>query len=157
MSGTRDDLIAELEKTLQFIDKNRSLYDNFRTREFPLLNKCPSSAMIVSQIIVDFYTCIETLFHRISQFFGSGIDPNSWHKDLLANMTLQIADKREAVIGDTTAAALDELLRFRHFRHYYFDTEYDWDKIEFVEKKYLQAIDLVIKDLQQFRNFLKQI
>jgi hypothetical protein len=157
MSGTPEDLIAEIDKTLRFLDKNRTLYDRFTQHELPLLKKGPSSAMILSQIIVDCYTCLETLFHRIAQHFGNGIDTHAWHRSLLSNMSLEIPDKRAAVLSDTTAAILDELLRFRHFRRYYFDTEYDWDKMEFIEKKYLQVLRSAPDDLLRFRKFLKSI
>ena len=70
-------------------------------------------------------------------------------------MVLEIPAERERVISDITASVLDELLRFRHFRRYYFDTEYDWDKIKFIEKKYLQAIKLIRVDLNNFEKFLK--
>ncbi len=152
-----NDLLAEITKTGRLIDKNKLFYDNFLVNELPLLKKGSSSAMILSQIVSDFYTCVETLFHRISQFFGNGIEQDSWHKSLLSNMTLEITDEREAVITDTTASVLDEILRFRHFRRYYFDTEYDWDKIEFIEKKYLQAIKLIKNDLDHFCKFLKRL
>lgn len=148
-------LVAEIKKTLSLVDKNKVFFDNFQENEFPLLKEGTSSAMILSQIVTDFYTCIETLFHRISQFFGNGIKQNSWHKNLLANMVLEIPAERERVISDITASVLDELLRFRHFRRYYFDTEYDWDKIKFIEKKYLQAIKLIRVDLNNFEKFLK--
>lgn len=152
-----NELISEINKTLFLLDKNRKLYENFEQKELPMLGKGTSSSMIISQIVTDFYTGIETLFHRISQFFGNSIDKSSWHKDLLKNMTLEIKDKRAAVIGDTTASALDELLRFRHFRRYYFDTEYDWERIEFITKKYLQSAEGIKKDLDNFINFLEKL
>ena len=151
------ELISEINKTLFLLEKNRTLYENFEQKELPMLGKGTSSAMIISQIVTDFYTGIETLFHRISQFFGNSIDKSSWHKDLLKNMTLEIEDKRAVVISDATASALDELLRFRHFRRYYFDTEYDWERIEFITKKYLQSVEGVKKDLDNFIKFLEKL
>ena len=151
------ELISEIKKTLILLEKNRKFYENFQQKELPVLGKGTSSAMIISQIVIDFYTGIETIFHRISQFFGNSIDKNSWHKSLLKNMTLEIEDKRAAAINDTTASTLDELLRFRHFRRYYFDTEYDWERIEFIKKKYLQAADGIKKDLDNFIAFLEKL
>lgn len=119
-------LIAEIRKTKNLISKNREVYDKFLEKEYPVLKNGTSSAMIISQIVTDFYTCTETLFHRISQYFGNGIDKSQWHKNLLANMSLEIPSERQRVISDKTASILDELLRFRHFRRYYFDTEYDY-------------------------------
>jgi len=151
------ELISEIKNTLTLLEKNLKLYENFRQKKLPVLGKGTFSAMIISQIVTDFYTGIETLFHRISQFFGNSIDKSSWHKSLLKNMALEIEDKRAAAISESTASALDELLRFRHFRRYYFDTEYDWDRIEFIKKKYLQAVDGIKKDLDNFIAFLEKL
>jgi hypothetical protein len=50
-------------------------------------------------------------------------------------MTLQIPGLREKVLSDKTSRDLGELLKFRHFKRYYFEFEYDWDCIDFLLKK----------------------
>ena len=52
---------------------------------------------------------------------------------------------------------IKKTLRFRHFRRYYFDTEYDWERIEFISKKYLQAEKGIKEDLDNFINFLEKL
>ena len=51
-------------------------------------------------------------------------------------MTLEIPEIRNAVISEQTFHILQEFLRFRYFKRYYVEFEYDWDKLEFLEKKY---------------------
>jgi hypothetical protein len=51
-------------------------------------------------------------------------------------MTLEFPCIRPRVISDTTHRDLHELLKFRHFTRYYFDLDYDWDKLRFLIKKF---------------------
>ena len=49
---------------------------------------------------------------------------------------------------------LSELLRFRHFKRYYFKLEYDWDRLDFLIAKLRQAHPLVVRDLERFGRFM---
>jgi len=48
-------------------------------------------------------------------------------------------------------------LKFRHSRRYYFELEYDWDRIDFRLKKLDQVHRPAIADLRQFIDFLKEL
>ncbi|MBN1997855.1 hypothetical protein JW935_09910 [candidate division KSB1 bacterium] len=50
-------------------------------------------------------------------------------------MTLEIGGIRRAVITDDLCNLLQELLKFRHFKRYYFQFEYDWDKLDYLQGK----------------------
>jgi len=157
----KNNLILEL---MQEINKNRtvrnkidSFYQEFKQKDFQILGKNKSAGIVLSEIIVDYYTCIETLFVKISQFFENNLQKEKWHTDLLHKMTLEIPDIRSQVISDKTHTILLELLRFRHFRRYYFEFDYDWDKLEYLEKKYNQVKVMVENDLVMFETFLEKI
>jgi hypothetical protein len=151
------DLIAEIEKTIKILKANYHFYKEFKTGDLSVLGRRTSAAMILSQIFTDFYTSVETVFLRISQFFENSLQKDEWHKQLLHKMTLDIKGVRKAVISDDTFSVMDEILRFRHFRRYYFEMEYDWDRIDMVEKKYIQAHELLYKDLGEFTRFLRKL
>ena len=72
-------------------------------------------------------------------------------------MTLEISDTRVAVISDATYKNLRELLKFRHFKRYYLEIDYDWDKLEFLEKKYINVKSLLERDLDNFIDFLNSL
>lgn len=72
-------------------------------------------------------------------------------------MTLMIPGIRERAISDDTAGHLEELLRFRHFKRYYFEFEYDWDRIAYVLGRFDQVRPLLRKDLACFREFLARL
>ena len=151
------DLLAEMEKTRALLARHSDAIDTFLATDYVQLGRGMSSAIVLATLLVDSYTCLETLFLRISQFFGNHVDRETWHKDLLRKMNLQIEGVREQVIRDETFALLGELLRFRHFKRYYFEMDYDWDRLDFVHRKYRQVRPLIDADLDHFAGFLRKL
>lgn len=150
-------LADEIAKTRQALDRIDANYRKFLETDFVSLGKTTTSAIVVTEMLVNYYTCLETLFLRISQHFENRLQTDKWHSDLLHKMTLAVQGERVAVLSDETYSNLAELLRFRHFKRYYFDFEYDWDKIEYLQKKYAQAKSLVAQDLDRFVKFLQEL
>ena len=72
-------------------------------------------------ILHDFYNGVERVFLRIARELNGGVPRgDQWHRDLLDDMALEIAEVRPAVIGQDLARSLGEYLRFRHlFRNVY--------------------------------------
>jgi len=95
------------------------------------------------------------MFLRISQFFENDLNPGKWHQDLLHKMCLHIEGIRNPVISRETEALLSEILRFRHFKRYYFEFEYDWDRINFLLKKFDRLRAGIVLDLTRFGEFLR--
>ena len=147
-------LKGEIQKTFSILEQTKSFYTNVQDNELKLLGKTQSVAFIFAQIVENFYTCLETLFLRISQYFENSLQKEKWRADLLNKMTLQIEQIREPVIFEKTFQLLVEIMRFRHFKRYYFEIEYDWDKLDYICKKYLEADQRVRGDLEQFLLFL---
>ena len=65
-------------------------------------------------------------------------------------------NRRRACGGRVEAAfsPLFELLKFRHFKRYYFELEYDWDRLDYLVAKLSQAHPLVMHDLERFARFM---
>ena len=122
--------------------------------EMSRLGRTPVSALIIAGLLENYYTCLETIFLRISQHFENRLGPDRWHQDLLQKMTLEIEGVRVAALSAAASAPLLELLRFRHFKRYYFELEYDWDRLDFLVAKLRQAHPLVTRDLARFRRFV---
>ena len=128
------ELLARIEKTQSLLNRIVDEYRQFLDGDFKLMGKKNTSAIVIAELMVDHYTCAETLFLRISQFFENQLSVDRWHSDLLEKMTLHIEGVRDPVLGEKTAKQLGELMRFRHFRRYYFELEYDWDKLDYLQK-----------------------
>jgi len=150
-------LVARIDTTLEILERIVSQYDEFLETDFPTLGQKNTSAMVVAELLVDYYTCLETLFLRISQFFENNLSADRWHADLLEKMTLNIDGVRIPAISPEANQALGELMRFRHFRRYYFELEYDWDKLTFLQKKLAVARTIIPQNLANFRGFLTQL
>jgi len=58
---------------------------------------------------------------------------------------------------EKTYDLLEEFLKFRYFYRYKVDFDYDWKKLEDLEKKYAQVQPLLKKDIEDFVDFLKKL
>ena len=72
-------------------------------------------------------------------------------------MTLEVPEIRPRLVSEETFSDLEELLRFRHFRRYYLQFEYNWDKLRVVESAYVRARDRLDDELRAFESFLGEI
>ena len=151
------DLIEEVLKTRKILARIGDFRGDFTQGEFQRLGRTQVSAITFAEIFDNYYTALETLFVRISQYYGNNLNRQRWHSDLLHKMTLSLPDVREAVLSEACASILQEFLKFRHFRRYYFEFEYDWDKLDFLNKKFDQVVPLVERDLETFAAFLKRV
>lgn len=151
------ELLARVDKTQRLLQRIVGEYRQFLEGDFTLMGKKNTSAIVIAELMVDYYTCAETLFLRISQFFENHLDANRWHTDLLEKMTLHIEGVRDPVIREETAKYLGELMKFRHFRRYYFELEYDWDKLDYLQKIFNKIIEHMPSDLETFKFFLRRL
>ena len=127
------------------------------TDEITRLGKTPVSALIIAGLLENYYTCLETIFLRISQHFENRLGSDRWHTDLLQKMTLEIKGVRVAAVSEAAFPPLLQLLQFRHFKRNYFELEYDWDRLDFLVGKLRQAQPLVTRDLQRFGRFMSAL
>ncbi len=91
-----------IKKNRQVLKRIESYYRSFIDTEMDQGDRKTSDAIVIADRLVNYYTCLETIFVRISQFFENDLNREKWHRDLLEKMTLQIDDIREAVISDET-------------------------------------------------------
>ena len=149
-------LAAELRSALPVLDRIDRFHDEFHRRPHAS-RQSVENAIVVSDVMVSFYTCLETAFLRISQFFENALDDARWHEQLLRAMTWTVPGVRERVISDATCAALSELRRFRHFKRYYFAFDYDWERLELVRSKYLACRGRVRAELEAYASYVEHL
>ena len=74
----------------------------------------------VGYTIHNLYCLFENYFLRISKFFENGLDPSSWHAELVDRMCAEVAGVRPRLFDAEFARRVDVLRRFRHaFRNMY--------------------------------------
>ena len=157
MSEEIRDLVALIRAHERRLDAVCRSVESAFAKEIAQLGKTPMSALIVAGLLENYYTCLETIFLRISQSFENKLDPARWHNDLLQKMTLKIEGVRTAAVSDEAFSPLFELLKFRHFKRYYFELEYDWDRLDFLVTKLRQVHPLVTRDLERFVRFAREL
>lgn len=108
--------------------------------------------IVVAHILENSYTAVETALLRIAQGFDNSLSPERWHSDLLDKMVLEKKGIRPRVISDETHRLLTELMRFRHFKRYYLELDYDWEKLRYLLSVYRRCIPLVRAELTAFRD-----
>ncbi len=150
-------LAGIIEKNLGMLEKLFGSMEQVYREDLELLGKTDRSALMVAGILENYYICLETIFFRISQHFENNLSAHQWHRDLLEKMTIDIEGVRIAAVSGESYPRLLELLKFRHFRRYYFEMEYDWDRLEFLRKKLSEVHALIKRDLEHFLGFLKAI
>jgi hypothetical protein len=146
-------LRSEIKKNIDVLQRLEDYIGNFKQNQLGE-NPGTDEAMVITQSLTNYYTCLETIFLRISKFFENNLDKDQWHRSLLEKMTLEIEDIRPKVISDNIYNDLLELLKFRHFSRYYFELNYDWDKLMFLLKKFENVKNRIKKDFIDFDNFL---
>jgi hypothetical protein len=158
MSGQRErELIGIIEKQIQRMDALYASITEAFDRDVALLGRTSNAGVMIAGLFENYYTCIETAFQKISQHFENHLEPGRWHAELLSKMTLRIEGLRIPAVSETNYPALLELQRFRHFKRYYFDLDYDWDRLDFLRKKLEPAHPMAVVDLRNFIEFLRAL
>lgn len=77
-----------------------------------------------------FYSGVERIFELIARHVDRKLpDSETWHRDLLLQMSQEMEDVRPALIGEDGAIALDEFRRFRHLVRNVYTTNLVPDKL----------------------------
>lgn len=108
----------------------------------------------IGYLLHNFYNGCENIFQSIARFFENDFGPQTWHKDLLKRMRIEITGFRPAVIDEKLFVLLDDFRSFRHkFRHSYaFDL--DWEREKQVAGKFKKTSAMFQKQISAFMNKL---
>jgi hypothetical protein len=69
-------------------------------------------------------------------------------------MRIEVPGVRRAVLSRETYHLLDELRRFRRFKRYYYEFDYDWRRLDYLRSVYDQVRPLIGADLQGYVDFI---
>ena len=67
------ELIAEIRKNIDILDSIRDFVINVQAQDIKQLGKTQATALIIAGLLEKYYTCLETIFFRISQFFENDL------------------------------------------------------------------------------------
>ncbi|MBN2028701.1 hypothetical protein JW824_00500 [bacterium] len=109
-------MVAEVHKELENIARLREELEEVIKKRDKVNNRRAQGS-----ILHDFYNCCERIFRRITADINGGfVQSETWNKELLYRMTIEIKGIRPQVVSEELAAELDDYLSFRHvFRNIY--------------------------------------
>ena len=149
-------LLNEIEHTECVLERLIEFYKGY-TGNDDFQHRGIEQAIVISDTLEKYYTGLETIYLRVSRHFENHLASERWHSDLLQKMIIDIDGIRPAVVSEQAYPLLVELMKFRHFRRYYFDLDYDWDRLDFLHKKFVQSVPLVAEDLHRFKEFMREL
>ena len=154
MELLKADVLDELEKIDRIVNEYMKAKDRIK---LPPEDVSYYDRGAIGYILHNFYNGCENIFRSIAMFFENDLEPQSWHRDLLKRMKIEIHGFRPQVVGEDLYAILDDLRAFRHkFRHSY-GFELDWEKECLVAKKLPKAAEMLKAEIHVFLKTLEQI
>jgi hypothetical protein len=148
-------LAASLSEEIARID--RTVEEAARARK-RFASRAPSALELrgLGAIVHDFYTGVERVFMKIAPELNGGVPAGlSWHRELLQNMTLDLANIRPPLLRKESAQALEEFLRFRHLFRNLYGFELEWKRIQPLLRRLPSVWSRVRNDFDRFLEFLR--
>lgn len=113
----------------------------------------PVAVAAVALHLQNLYTALEALLRRVAaELDGTVPAGDDWHRELLGQMTLDIADVRPRLLDSKLHADLDLLRRFRHVVRHAYAEEYDWNEMQPVlvaAKRCMESFPAAISRLEE--------
>ena len=109
-------------------------------------------------ILHDFYSGIERAFRRIAEELDGGAPQgDQWHRQLLADMSLEIRGVRPPVITADLGKRLGEYLRFRHVVRNVYGYDLDEERLAPLEERLPETLDACDDQLRAFSRWLEGV
>jgi len=105
-----------------------------------------------------FYSGLERLFEFVAnQLDGGPPKGESWHRDLLRQMAMELTGVRSAVISTETANGLDEYRRFRHVVRNVYAEHFEPERMGKLVDSLSGLWNRLHAELTQFAEFLEDV
>lgn len=133
-------LCALLEKEFEVIERNFALNVQAENR----INQGATHTLdwaALGYTLHTLYVSFENYFLRISKAFENNLPQDSWHKELLLRMELEIPGVRPRLLDQDLAGKLDALRGFRHVFRVVYDSPLD--------PKRLMVLQETVQDIQK--------
>jgi hypothetical protein len=139
-------LSREIEGELELLRKLRSEFE-----EVPESLKETIRNRIIGSLLHDFYSGVERIFKRIAVELNGGVPKTeTWHRDLLVEMSWDMPEMRRAVITERTMKRLLPYLRFRHVFRNLYGFELESSRVQELEEDFPSLCNEVVRELETF-------
>ncbi len=150
-------LIGEMRETIEAMERLSEVYNAYVGDFANVKKRDLRDAITLSEILCNSYTCLETVFFRITRLFENHLEGAKWHRELLHKMQVEVPGMRKALLSRESFSLLDELRRFRHFRRYYYALDYDWGKLDYLRVVYEKLRPMIRRQLSDYIQFLEAL
>jgi hypothetical protein len=113
--------------------------------------------IVVSYRLHSLYTALENIFRNIANAFENQVSQESWHREVLQRMRLDLTPLRPAVIDAEAYEKLDELRRFRHVFRTMYGLDLDPLRLQVALRRALELKPLYRGQIERFLAFLAGI
>jgi hypothetical protein len=113
--------------------------------------------IVVSYRLHGLFTAFENIFRNIAHAFENQVSPESWHREVLQRMRLDLTPLRPAVIDVEAYEKLDELRRFRHVFRTMYGLDLDPLRLQVVLRRALELKPLYRDQIERFLAFLRVV
>ncbi|HEY3571976.1 MAG TPA: hypothetical protein VGP73_28860 [Thermoanaerobaculia bacterium] len=113
--------------------------------------------IVVAYRLHSLYTAFENIFRNIASAFENQLSQESWHREVLQRMRLDLTPLRPAVIDTEAFEKLDELRRFRHVFRTMYGLDLDPVRLQVVLRRALELKPLYRDRIERFLTFLQGI
>jgi|JFJP01.1.fsa_nt_gi hypothetical protein len=113
--------------------------------------------MALGYTIHNLYGVIENACLRISKFFENGLPSESWHRELLNRMLLEIPNIRPSFLTRDEFNLLDDLRAFRHVFRNLYNRPVDVDRLELIERKVPAVMAGFDAAVSRYESFLSNL
>ena len=107
--------------------------------------------------IHNIYNAIENYLLRIAKFFENDLDEQSWHRDIVHRMSIDITEVRPKLLEKPLECDLQELRAFRHIFRNIYQSRLDERKVESINSKIPNIISQFIDAHKVFEKKLRRI
>lgn len=138
------------------LEKIAGIYEALGSPE--LKDSAPQEELIVvSYRLHSLYTALENIFRNIARAFENQVSQESWHREILQRMRLDLTPLRPAVIDAEAYEKLDELRRFRHVFRTMYGLDLDPLRLRVVLQRALELKSLYRPQIERFLEFLRGV
>jgi hypothetical protein len=113
--------------------------------------------IVVSYRLHSLFTAFENIFGNIAKAFENQVSKETWHREVLQRMRLDLTPLRPAVIDAEAYEKLDELRRFRHVFRTNYGLDLDPLRLRVVLQRALELKPLYGPQIERFLEFLRGV
>ena len=161
LSAKEKQLIRRLQSEInQEISSSDALLQELKTLKLRLAYKKVSNLDLraAGSILHDFYNGVENIFRRVAQELNGGLPAGEdWHRQLLADMRLEIKGLRPPLISKNLGLKLQKFLGFRHIFRNIYGFHLEQEQIKALVRELPRTLFCLKNEIAVFQKYLDKL